>query len=55
MRIFASERVSNLMLKLGMEEGVPIEHSMVTKSIEGAQKNDISVGESLIFSLFLLL
>ncbi len=38
MRIFASERVSNLMLKLGMEEGVPIEHRMVTKSIENAQK-----------------
>ncbi len=38
MRIFASERVSNLMLKLGMEEGVPIEHRMVTRSIENAQK-----------------
>lgn len=38
MRIFASERVSNLMLKLGMEEGIPIEHRMVTKSIENAQK-----------------
>ena len=38
LRIFASERVSNLMLKLGMEEGVPIEHGMVTKSIENAQK-----------------
>ncbi len=38
MRIFASERVSNLMLKLGMEEGIPIEHKMVSKSIENAQK-----------------
>ena len=39
MRIFmGSDRVSNLMLKLGMEEGVPIEHGMVTKSIERAQK-----------------
>jgi preprotein translocase subunit SecA len=38
LRIFASERVSNLMLKLGMEEGVPIEHRMVSKSIENAQK-----------------
>ena len=38
MRIFASERVSNLMLKLGMEEGVPIEHRMVTRAIENAQK-----------------
>ncbi|MFQ5991801.1 MAG: preprotein translocase subunit SecA [Nitrospiraceae bacterium] len=38
LRIFASERVSNLMLKLGMEEGVPIEHRMVTRAIENAQK-----------------
>ncbi len=38
LRIFASERISNLMLKLGMEEGVPIEHRMVTRSIENAQK-----------------
>ncbi|MDE3018803.1 MAG: preprotein translocase subunit SecA [Nitrospirota bacterium] len=38
LRIFASERISNLMLKLGMEEGVPIEHGMVTKAIENAQK-----------------
>jgi preprotein translocase subunit SecA len=38
MRIFGSERISGLMLKLGMEEGVPIEHRMVTKSIERAQK-----------------
>ena len=38
MRIFASERVSNLMLKLGMEEGIPIEHGMVTRAIENAQK-----------------
>lgn len=38
MRIFGSERISGLMQKLGMEEGVPIEHRMVTKAIEGAQK-----------------
>ncbi len=38
MRIFGSERISGLMLKLGMEEGVPIEHGMVSKSIERAQK-----------------
>ena len=30
MRIFGSERISGLMLKLGMEEGIPIEHGMVT-------------------------
>ncbi len=38
MRIFGTDRVSGLMQKLGMEEGVPIEHNMVTKSIERAQK-----------------
>ena len=38
MRIFASERVSQMMLKLGMEEGVPIEHGMVTRAIANAQK-----------------
>ena len=38
MRIFGSERISGLMQKLGMEEGVPIEHGMVTRAIERAQK-----------------
>ena len=38
MRIFGSDRISGLMLKLGMEEGVPIEHGMVTRSIERAQR-----------------
>jgi len=38
MRIFASERVSSIMEKLGMEEGVPIEANMVSKAIERAQK-----------------
>jgi preprotein translocase subunit SecA len=38
MRIFASERVSSLMQKLGMEEGEAIEHPWVTKSIENAQR-----------------
>jgi preprotein translocase subunit SecA len=38
MRIFGSNRISNLMQRLGMEEGVPIEHGMVTKAIERAQK-----------------
>jgi preprotein translocase subunit SecA len=38
MRIFGSDRISGWMLKLGMEEGIPIEHRMVTKSIERAQK-----------------
>ncbi len=38
MRIFGSDRISGLMQKLGMEEGVPIEHGMVTRAIERAQK-----------------
>jgi preprotein translocase subunit SecA len=38
MRIFGSDRISGLMLKLGMEEDVPIEHGMVTRSIERAQR-----------------
>ena len=38
MRIFGSDRISGLMQQLGMEEGVPIEHGMVTKAIERAQK-----------------
>jgi preprotein translocase subunit SecA len=38
MRIFMSDRMSTIMQKLGMEEGVPIEHGMVTRSIERAQK-----------------
>jgi preprotein translocase subunit SecA len=38
MRIFGSERISGLMGRLGMEEGTPIEHNMVTKAIERAQR-----------------
>ncbi len=38
LRIFGSERISGIMDKLGMEEGEPIEHSLVTKAIENAQK-----------------
>ena len=38
MRIFGSDRISGLMQRLGMEEGIPIEHGMVTKSIERAQR-----------------
>ncbi len=38
LRIFGSERISGIMEKLGMEEGQPIEHSMITKSIENAQR-----------------
>jgi len=38
MRIFGSDRISGLMQRLGMEEGVPIEAGMVSKAIERAQK-----------------
>src|SRR6185436_8644422 len=38
MRIFGGERLKGYMQKLGMEEGVPIESRMVTRSIERAQK-----------------
>jgi len=38
MRLFGSDKISGIMEKLGMEEDVPIEHPLVTKSIEGAQK-----------------
>ncbi len=38
MRIFGSDRLQSIMRKLGMEEGVPIEHGMVSRSIERAQK-----------------
>ncbi len=38
MRIFASEKVSALMKKLGMEKGEAIEHNWVTKAIGNAQK-----------------
>ncbi len=38
MRIFGGDRIMGLMERLGMEEGVPIEHGMVTRAIERAQK-----------------
>ncbi|MEF8793422.1 preprotein translocase subunit SecA [Thiohalorhabdus sp.] len=38
MRIFASERVSGLMERLGMPEGEPIEHSWINKAISNAQR-----------------
>ena len=38
MRLFGSDNISGIMDKLGMEEDEPIEHSLVTKSIESAQK-----------------
>jgi preprotein translocase subunit SecA len=38
LRIFGSDRISGLMGKLGMEEDMPIEHRMVSRAIENAQK-----------------
>src|SRR5574341_307714 len=38
LRIFGSDRISGLMGRLGMEEDVPIEHRMVSRAIENAQK-----------------
>ncbi|WP_367865229.1 preprotein translocase subunit SecA [Pedobacter sp. WC2423] len=38
MRLFGSERISNIMVKMGIEDGEVIQHSMITKSIERAQK-----------------
>ncbi|MBI3606121.1 MAG: preprotein translocase subunit SecA, partial [Nitrospirae bacterium] len=38
LRIFGSDRISGIMGRLGMEEGIPIEAGIVTRAIENAQK-----------------
>ena len=38
MRLFGSDRISGVVEKIGLEEDMPIEHKMLSKSIEGAQK-----------------
>jgi preprotein translocase subunit SecA len=38
LRIFGSEKISYIMDKLGMEDGQPIEHNLISKAIENAQK-----------------
>ncbi len=38
MRLFGNERIANVMQRLGMKEGEAIEHSMITSSVERAQK-----------------
>jgi preprotein translocase subunit SecA len=38
LRIFGAERISGIMDKIGLEEGQPIEHKMISKAIENAQK-----------------
>jgi preprotein translocase subunit SecA len=37
LRIFGGERITGIMEKLGMEEGVPIEHNLISRAIENAQ------------------
>ena len=38
LRIFGAERISSIMDRIGMEEGQPIEHRLISKAIENAQK-----------------
>jgi preprotein translocase subunit SecA len=38
LRIFGSDRIAPIMSKLGMEEGEPIEHNLINKAVENAQK-----------------
>jgi preprotein translocase subunit SecA len=38
LRIFGSDRIASIMGRLGMEEGQPIEHNLISKAIENAQK-----------------
>ncbi len=38
LRIFGSDRIASIMSRIGMEEDVPIEHGLVTRAIENAQK-----------------
>jgi preprotein translocase subunit SecA len=38
LRIFGSDRIASVMGRLGMEEGEPIEHNLISKAIENAQK-----------------
>ena len=52
MRLFGSERISGMMDKLGLKEGEVIQHSMITKSIERAQKkveeNNFGIRKNLL-------
>ena len=38
MRLFGSDRIANVMERLGIEEGTPIEHPLISRAIENAQK-----------------
>src|SRR6266702_1468169 len=44
LRIFGSQRIQRIMERLGMEEGEPIEHKLVTRAIATAQKREIIYG-----------
>lgn len=52
MRLFMSDRVAKIMDRLGLQEGEVIQHSMITKSIERAQKkveeNNFAVRKNLL-------
>ncbi len=52
MRLFGSERIARLMDRMGLQEGEVIQHSMITKSIERAQKkveeNNFGIRKRLI-------
>ena len=52
MRLFGSERISGIMDKLGLKDGEMIQHSMITKSIERAQKkveeNNFGISKRLL-------
>jgi preprotein translocase subunit SecA len=52
MRLFGSDRIARLMDRMGLEEGEVIQHSMITKSIERAQKkveeNNFGIRKRLI-------
>ena len=38
MKLFGSDRIAGAMERLGMEENTPIEHGLITRAIENAQK-----------------
>src|SRR6202034_4117009 len=52
MRLFGSERIAKMMDRMGLKEGEVIQHSMITKSIERAQKkveeNNFGIRKRLI-------
>ncbi len=54
LRIFGGERITGIMEKLGMEEGEPIEHRLISRAIENAQakwKGTISISGSSCWNM----